>query len=48
MERELESGLLVAPFAHRLEGYGYAIQSSPGRFVGRNVIALKDWLIANA
>lgn len=48
MQRELDSSLLVAPFAQVLEGYGYAIQSSPGRFVGRDAVALKDWLIANA
>ena len=48
MQRELESGLLIAPFSHSLEGYGYALQSAPGRFVGENVEALKNWLIENA
>ena len=48
MQRELESGLLVAPFGHVLEGYGYAIQSAPGRFVNQNAIALKQWLLSNA
>ncbi len=48
MQSELDSGLLVAPFAHRLEGYGYVIQSSPGRYVSRSAIELRDWLVANA
>lgn len=46
MQRELDSGALVAPFRHRLEGYGYAIQAYPGRFVSQNALALRKWLIA--
>ena len=45
MQRELDSGLLVAPFKHRLSGYGYAIQSSSGRFLSRNARLLRDWLV---
>jgi len=48
MQSELDSGLLVAPFAHRLEGYGYAIESPPGRYVSRSAVELRDWLVANA
>ena len=48
MQRELDSGQLVAPFATVLEGYGYAIQSAPGRFVNQSANALQDWLIENA
>ncbi len=45
MQRELDSGALVAPFKHRLDGYGYAIQTYPGRFVNQNALALRQWLI---
>ncbi len=45
MQRELDGGQLVAPFSHRLEGYGYAIQSAPGRFLSRPAAALQDWLV---
>ena len=48
MRRELEVGDLVAPFSHRLEGYGYAIQTSPGRFISRNALELRQWLVDNA
>ena len=48
MRRELDSGELVAPFAHRLEGYGYAIQSAPGRYVNRKAREFMQWLIDNA
>ena len=48
MQAELSSGVLVAPFASRLEGYGYAIQSSPGRFINRDAGKFRDWLIAHA
>lgn len=30
MQRELDQGLLVAPFEHCLDGFGYAIQTAPG------------------
>ena len=45
MQPELDNGLLVAPFSHRLEGYGYAIESAPGRYVSQNAVALRKWLI---
>lgn len=45
MQRELDSGALVAPFGHRLDGYGYVIQAYPGRFVSQNALALRKWLI---
>ena len=48
MQRELEVGDLVAPFGHQLEGYGYAIQSSPGRFISQNALELRRWLVDNA
>lgn len=45
MQRELDSGALVVPFAHTLDGYGYAIQTYPGRFVSQSAQALGKWLI---
>ena len=48
MQRELETGDLVAPFDHQLEGYGYAIQSSAGRFVSQKAMELRQWLVDNA
>ena len=48
MQRELKVGDLVAPFNHRLEGYGYAIQTSPGRFISQNALELRQWLVDNA
>lgn len=45
MQRELDSGLLVAPFNHRLDGYGYVIQCAPGRYLSNNARLLRDWLI---
>ena len=45
MSHELETGALVAPFDHCLEGYGYRIQTAPGRFLDRDAMALRDWLI---
>ena len=48
MQRELDSGLLVAPFSHQLQGFGYAIQASPGRYLSQNSLALRNWLIDHA
>jgi len=48
MQRELEVGDLVAPFHHRLEGFGYVIQTSPGRYVSQNALELRQWLVDNA
>lgn len=45
MQRELDSGLLIAPFTHRLRGYGYAIQTSSRRYVNQSGHALLEWLI---
>lgn len=45
MQPELDNGLLVAPFERRLEGYGYAIEVAPGRYVSQNAQALQQWLI---
>ena len=45
MQQELDSGSLVAPFRHRLEGYGYALMASPGRHMNHKVMALRDWLM---
>ncbi len=48
MQRELDAGDLVAPFAHRLDGFGYALQGSPARYVNRKALELRDWLIDQA
>ena len=45
MQRELDTGELVAPFAQQLLGYGYAIISSPARYVNRNALQLRNWLV---
>ena len=45
MRQELEHGLLVAPFEHRLQGYGYLLQAAPGRYSNRSALALRNWLI---
>lgn len=47
MQRELDSGELIAPFTKQLHGYGYVIQSIPGRYVNSSVKLLKDWLMAS-
>jgi DNA-binding transcriptional LysR family regulator len=48
MQRELDDGTLVAPFADRLDGYGYAIEASPSRYVSRKALQLRDWLLEHA
>ena len=48
LHRELDSGALVAPFRYQLQGYGYVIQSSPGRFLSQNANDLRQWLLDNA
>ncbi|MEM7407124.1 MAG: LysR family transcriptional regulator [Pseudomonadota bacterium] len=45
MKSELDSGALVAPFAHELKGYGYLIQAPPGRYCSRAAAALRAWLV---
>lgn len=44
---ELESGLLVSPFRHQLEGYGYALMVAPGRFLNKKARSLIDWLMSD-
>ena len=39
---------LSAPFRHRLDGYGYAIEVPSNRYLSQNAIELRDWLIAQA
>ena len=46
MQRELDNESLIAPFDHQLQGYGYLIQAPPGRYCGRDVAALRDWLVS--
>ena len=48
MQAELDKGLLVAPFETRLEGYGYALLSSPNRFLNRHARELRDWIVEHA
>lgn len=45
MQPELESGVLVSPFGHRLEGYGYALVTAPGRYINKKVGDLTGWLM---
>jgi len=47
MSTELENGSLVAPFEYQLEGYGYALMVSPGRYMNRKVRDLQDWLLTS-
>ena len=48
MQRELDAGDLVAPFTQQLDGFGYAIETSPSRYVNRKALELRDWLIDHA
>ena len=48
MATELENGSLVAPFEHQLEGYGYALMASPGRYMNQKVRGLRAWLMEEA
>lgn len=48
MQRELDMGELVAPFAQQLTGYGYAILGSPARYVNRRALELRNWLVEHA
>lgn len=45
MQRELDQGQVVAPFEHRLDGFGYAIQTAPGRFLSESAQLLRNWLL---
>ena len=48
MINELNSEQLVAPFAHTLNGYGYALLCSPNRFLNDHAQSLKNWLSAGS
>jgi len=48
MSSELASGTLLAPFQSQLEGYGYALMASPGRYLSRKVRDLQDWLVSDS
>ena len=48
MSRELASGALITPFAHWLEGYGYGLFVSPGRYSNQKVRDLREWLVEEA
>jgi LysR family glycine cleavage system transcriptional activator len=48
MQAEIERGQLVSPFDHLLDGYGYALQVAPGRYVSQGAAELKNWLIEHA
>ena len=48
MQPEIESGALVAPFGHQLQGFGYAIETAGGRFISESARNLRQWLIDNA
>jgi LysR family glycine cleavage system transcriptional activator len=48
MSSELAAGVLVAPFEHQLEGYGYVLMASPGRYLNRKARELRDWLVREA
>jgi len=48
LKYELENGLLIAPFAGQLSGYGYALLSPAGRPSNPKVQALCDWLVKSA
>ena len=45
MQRELDTGELVAPFEQLLTGYGYALLTAPARYLNRRAAQLRDWLI---
>lgn len=47
MSVELSNNTLVAPFDHRLEGYGYSLMASSGRYISKKSKLLRDWLTAD-
>jgi len=47
MLNELDNGLLVAPFAETLNGYGYVFMSATNRILSDNAQTLKAWLMDN-
>ena len=44
MRNELDNGLLVSPFEHGLNGYGYVLLCEPSRIISRNTELLQQWL----
>lgn len=48
MQAEIDRGQLVSPFTRQLDGYGYALQVAPGRYVNQGASELKHWLIEQA
>ena len=44
MSVELSNRTLVAPFDHQLEGYGYSLIASSGRYINKKAKLLRDWL----
>ena len=46
MQRELDTGTLVAPFKWKLTGYGYVIHASSGRYANKSVRLFRDWLLS--
>lgn len=46
MSAELSNNTLVSPFDHQLEGYGYSLMASSGRYVTKKAKLLRDWLTA--
>ena len=44
MRNELDNGLLVSPFEHGLNGYGYVLLREPSRINSRNAELLQQWL----
>lgn len=47
MSYELNNGLLVAPFKEKLDGYCYALLSSPAHIYSENALLLKQWITDN-
>ena len=45
MQRAIDSVHLVVPFTHRLDGFDYANECSPARYVSRKALELGSWLI---
>lgn len=47
MSNEIENGLLVKPFSEYLDGYGYALLSSPSRIFSDQATVLREWFLSN-
>lgn len=46
MHSEFSNELLVSPFNHTLNGYGYALLQQQQQFISTQALALKNWLVA--